>query len=58
MRTTAWQGLFHTILLHFLHPWRSEQEVEMSRRYENCLLNTLYRKGHKETQRKNKFGNS
>ena len=29
--TSAWQGLFPTILLHFLHPWRSEQEVRTQR---------------------------
>ena len=23
-RKTAWQGLLATILLHFLHPWRSD----------------------------------
>jgi len=24
LRRPTWQGLFPTILLHFLHPWRSD----------------------------------
>ena len=40
MRTTPWQGLFPTILLHFRHPWRSDgggttagmQELEQRRK--------------------------